>query len=172
MIVAGISRVNIFPGRIFITDNSILLSFVRPLWFQGLQIVFWVKLPVFQYLVALLRAEFHISWTHPWTIHTHSKTALQEADRHEEGDVLRDQTSLMLMRISSEHFSMHFCDAVQCCYCSLVPRPHPAFRRLQFSFACGESLGTRLLFLYGDLMSLATCVMFTTQYYPTFFIQT
>ena len=31
---------------------------------------------------------------------------------------------------------------------SLVPRPHPAFHRLQFSFVCGESLGMRLVYCY------------------------
>ena len=38
---------------------------------------------------------------------------LQKADRHKEGDMLRDQTSLMSMCISGEHFSMDFCDAIQ-----------------------------------------------------------
>ena len=39
--------------------------------------------------------------------------SLQEASRHKERDVLRDQTFFMSMCISGEHLSMHFCDAIQ-----------------------------------------------------------
>ena len=43
-------------------------------------------------------------------------------------------------------------------FCSLVPRPRPAFCRFQFSFAHGESLGTRLgllleIYFHSEMLS-------------------